>query len=94
MRALVLYVLSCAALSLTIVTVRLVALCRSKAEVRALADEAGMAASDADFEAAWALASEADGTADGRACLDTFFRARQHLLAQSLVIADLGSLGL
>lgn len=62
-------------------------------------DEAGLALSDADFEAAWALAAEADGGAaaagegggaaegpEGRACVDTFFRARHHLLAQTLQI--------
>ncbi|KAG2450939.1 hypothetical protein HYH02_004212 [Chlamydomonas schloesseri] len=75
---------------------------RPKAELRQLVEEAGLALSDADFEAAWALAADADGGAaaaaaaagegagdggsEGRACVDTFFRARHHLLAQTLQI--------
>ncbi len=66
--------------------------CRPKADILSLVTEAGMSVSPTEFDAAWALAFEADGSADGHVCLDTFFRARQHLLAQTLEIEGLGSL--
>lgn len=59
--------------------------CRSKEEVRDLATEAGMTLADAEFDRLWAMATEADGAGD-RACLDTFFRARQHVLEQTLEV--------
>lgn len=73
--------------------------------MRQLVEDAGLTLTDQDFDAAWALAVEADGggaaaaaaAATGgataalaggdRACVDTFFRARHHLLAQTLQIA-------
>ncbi|GFR51165.1 hypothetical protein Agub_g13522 [Astrephomene gubernaculifera] len=71
---------------------------RPKEEIRQLVDDAGVNMSEEEFDAAWALAADADGagiaaaaatTSDGkpRACIDTFFRARHHLLAQTLQIA-------
>lgn len=78
---------------------------RPKSDMRQLVEDAGLTLTDQDFDAAWALAVEADGggaaaaaaAATGgataalaggdRACVDTFFRARHHLLAQTLQIA-------
>ena len=55
---------------------------RPRAEVEALMAEAGISLSTEQFEAVFRMALEADGDAE-RCCLDTFFRARHHLLAMS-----------
>ncbi|GLC45943.1 hypothetical protein PLESTF_000715000 [Pleodorina starrii] len=64
---------------------------RPKEEIRQLVREAGLTLGDEEFDAAWGLAADADGAAptaadEPRACIDTFFRARHHLLAQTLRI--------
>ncbi|GIL88535.1 hypothetical protein Vretimale_15344 [Volvox reticuliferus] len=80
---------------------------RPKEDIRQLVREAGLTLTDDEFDAAWALAADADGAAAAasaaaattnstvatasadaqpRACIDTFFRARHHLLAQTLRI--------
>ncbi|KXZ53002.1 hypothetical protein GPECTOR_8g371 [Gonium pectorale] len=72
---------------------------RPKEDIRQLVNEAGLTLTDAEFDAAWELAAEADGAGAAaaageevsagtsgrpRACIDTFFRARHHMLAQTL----------
>jgi hypothetical protein len=58
---------------------------RSKQEVAELVQEAGIELSEEDFERAFAMAVEADSE-EGQCCLDTFFRARHHVLAQTLTV--------
>lgn len=43
-----------------------------------------MGLADDQFEVVFGMAAEADGTAGGgQCCLDTFFRARHHVLGQT-----------
>ncbi len=60
-------------------------LLRPKAEVQALIAEAGITLSGDDFERVFGMATEADGEGEA-CCLDTFFRARHHLLAQTIQV--------
>ncbi|KAG2486271.1 hypothetical protein HYH03_015095 [Edaphochlamys debaryana] len=74
---------------------------RPRGELQKLVAEAGLELGEEEFEGAWQLAAEADGVGaaaaanatggaggepEPRACIDTFFRARHHLLAQTLQI--------
>ncbi|KAG1679449.1 hypothetical protein FOA52_007741 [Chlamydomonas sp. UWO 241] len=59
---------------------------RSRVEVRALISDAAVALSDDEFDAVWSMAANADGVGPETACLDTFFRARHHLLAQTISV--------
>eukprot|EP00798_Chlamydomonas_sp_ICE-L_P007391 gene7391-517_t len=56
---------------------------RFKAEIKDLVADAGIDISDEDFDKVFGMSSEADGEA-GACCLDTFFRARNHVLAQTI----------
>ncbi len=58
---------------------------RGRPEVKELVVEAGIELSDEDFDKVFSMASEADGEAE-QCCLDTFFRARHHLLAQTIKV--------
>mmetsp|Transcript_523 Transcript_523/g.1407 ORF Transcript_523/g.1407 Transcript_523/m.1407 type:complete len:287 (-) Transcript_523:468-1328(-) len=60
---------------------------RSRDEVRALVADAALQLSDEEFERCWGMAAGADGEGPDRACLDTFFRARHHVLSQTLEVA-------
>ena len=56
---------------------------RNEDEVRSICEEASITLSEDEFQTVFGLACEADGEAD-RCCLDTFFRARHHVLRQLL----------
>ncbi|GAX80864.1 hypothetical protein CEUSTIGMA_g8299.t1 [Chlamydomonas eustigma] len=58
---------------------------RKKAEVQELMVEAGVELGSEDFEKVFDMASKADGE-ESQCCLDTFFRARHHLLAQTIQV--------
>jgi hypothetical protein len=59
---------------------------RPRTEVQEIMAEAGIDLDSADFDRVFAMASEADGEVDA-CCLDTFFRARHHLLAETIKIS-------
>lgn len=54
---------------------------RSAEEVRSIAAEADIRLSEDQFEAVFRIAAQADDE-EGKCCLDTFFRARHHVLSQ------------
>ncbi|KAL6757424.1 flagella associated protein [Haematococcus lacustris] len=57
---------------------------RGKEEVRSIAREAEIVLSDEEFDTLWNMSVDADGEqASGRACLDTFFRARHYMLGRA-----------
>lgn len=59
---------------------------RSKEDIHALMVDAAVALSDEDFARVWEMATSADGEGPERCCLDTFFRARHHVLSQTLQV--------
>ena len=59
---------------------------RPRTEVQEIMAEAGIDLDSADFDRVFAMASEADGEVDA-CCLDTFFRARHHLLAETIKVS-------
>lgn len=54
---------------------------RPKDDVQAIVNEADIPLTDDQFDVVFKMASEADGEAN-KCCLDTFFRARHHVLSQ------------
>lgn len=56
---------------------------RPKAEIQELVAEAAIELSSEEFDKLFAMSAEADGETE-LCCLDTFFRARHHVLAQTI----------
>jgi len=54
---------------------------RTKEDVQGLCEEAEINLPADQFDAIFAMASDADGE-EGKCCMDTFFRARHHVLAR------------
>ncbi len=57
---------------------------RSKDEIRDILADSDIVLGEEAFSQVFQMASEADGeAANDKCCLDTFFRARHHVLSQS-----------
>ncbi len=62
---------------------------RSKDEVRAIVvEEADIPLSDEQFDEVFQMAAQADGDGGDKCCLDTFFRARHHVLQSAPTLPD------
>ncbi|MEW5318517.1 MAG: hypothetical protein WDW38_009733 [Sanguina aurantia] len=58
----------------------------TRQEMQELVTEAGIDLTGEDFDIVFRFAADADGRGEDRCCLDTFFRARHAVLAQSLAV--------